>query len=63
MGDCFDLAVYGEGEFTLLEVIQNMQKYGRDNLAQCLAGVGNVIYRDETGTADHQPGPSVHSGP
>jgi anaerobic magnesium-protoporphyrin IX monomethyl ester cyclase len=49
MADCFDFAVYSEGELTLLEVVQNMQKYGRENLMQCLAGVKNVIYRDETG--------------
>lgn len=49
MADCFDFAIYGEGEHALLEVVQNMERHGRANLTQCLAGVGNVIYKDETG--------------
>jgi radical SAM superfamily enzyme YgiQ (UPF0313 family) len=49
MGDCFDFAIYGEGEHALLEVVQNMQRYGRDNLTQCVTGVGNVIYRGADG--------------
>jgi magnesium-protoporphyrin IX monomethyl ester (oxidative) cyclase len=47
--DCFDFAIHGEGEYALLEVLQNMQKFGREDLARCLAGVGNVIYRDADG--------------
>src|SRR5215204_3157220 len=26
MTDCFDFAIYGEGEYTLLEVVENMQR-------------------------------------
>jgi len=55
MADCFDCAVNGEGEFTLLEVVQNLQKYGRDNLTKCFEGVGNVIYRDESGHVIQNP--------
>jgi radical SAM superfamily enzyme YgiQ (UPF0313 family) len=55
MADCFDFAVNGEGEIALLEVVQNIQRYGRENLAKCLAGVGNVIYRDESGRVVRNP--------
>lgn len=55
MADCFDFAVYGEGELTMLEVVQNIQQYGRENLSQCLAGVANVIYKDEAGQIVHNP--------
>jgi anaerobic magnesium-protoporphyrin IX monomethyl ester cyclase len=46
MADCFDFAIYGEGEFALLEAIQRMDRPGSTNLADRLAGVGNVIFRD-----------------
>ncbi len=49
MADCFDFAIDGEGEFPLLEVIQNIKRLGREDLTRCLAGVPNVIYRDDTG--------------
>jgi len=55
MADCFDFAVYGEGELTMLEVVQNMQRYGRENLTKCLAGVRSVIYKDETGHVVSNP--------
>jgi anaerobic magnesium-protoporphyrin IX monomethyl ester cyclase len=49
MADCFDFAIYGEGEFALLEALQRIQETGTATLADRLAGVGNVIYRDDQG--------------
>ena len=45
MADCFDLAVHGEGEYTLLEICQNIQQYGTEDLDRCLAEIPNAIYR------------------
>ena len=41
-----ETAVYGEGEFALLEALQNIEADGSGNLSKSLAGVGNV-YRAE----------------
>ena len=49
MTDCFDFAVYGEGEYALLEAVQRLQQPGNASLGTRLAGVGNVIYRDDDG--------------
>jgi radical SAM superfamily enzyme YgiQ (UPF0313 family) len=49
MTDCFDFAVYGEGEYTLLEVAENMQRRPDAPLHEALAGVASVIYRDPSG--------------
>jgi len=49
MTDCFDFAVYGEGEYTLLEVAQNMQRNAGRPLRESLKGVANVIYRETDG--------------
>jgi anaerobic magnesium-protoporphyrin IX monomethyl ester cyclase len=45
MADCFEFAVHGEGEYTLLEICQNIEKYGTDDLERCFAEVPNAIYR------------------
>lgn len=49
MADCFDFAIYGEGEFALLEAVQRLQAPGDAPMWERLAGVGNVIYRNEHG--------------
>jgi radical SAM superfamily enzyme YgiQ (UPF0313 family) len=49
MADCFDFAVYGEGEYALLEAAQRLQQPGKTSLATRLAGIANVIYRDDQG--------------
>jgi radical SAM superfamily enzyme YgiQ (UPF0313 family) len=49
MADCFDFAIYGEGEYALLEAVQRIQAPGPASLADRLAGIGNVIYRDDSG--------------
>ncbi len=52
MADCFDFAVHGEGEWTLLEACQSLRDNGRrgehgyGNLQECVQDVPNVIYRD-----------------
>lgn len=44
--ECFDFAVNGEGELTMLEVLERM----RDGaLPDCLEGIPGVIYRDSGG--------------
>jgi radical SAM superfamily enzyme YgiQ (UPF0313 family) len=51
MADCFDLAVHGEGEQSLLEVCKNLRDLGTvtgegiTNLQDCIKDVPNVIYR------------------
>jgi len=50
MADCFDFAIHGEGEYALLEICQNLERYGADDLERCLSEVPNAIYRaGETG--------------
>ncbi len=56
MADCFDFAVHGEGEYTLLEACQNLRdkgvktEEGYTNFQECIEDVPNIIYRDkETG--------------
>jgi radical SAM superfamily enzyme YgiQ (UPF0313 family) len=49
MADCFDFAIYGEGEHALLEAIDRIENDPARDLSRCLAGVGNVIYRDSSG--------------
>jgi radical SAM superfamily enzyme YgiQ (UPF0313 family) len=49
MADCFDFAIYGEGEHALLEAVQRIQAPGPAPLWERLAGVGNVIFRNEQG--------------
>ena len=56
MADCFDFVVNGEGEYALLEVVENMQKYEGQPLSRSLAGVANVIYRDDAGAIVRNPG-------
>ena len=55
MADCFDFAIHGEGEYALLESIQRLQVPGSSSLAERLAGVGNVIYRDDRGHVVRNP--------
>ena len=49
MADCYDCIVSGEGEYPMLEIAQGLQQYGRENLQRCLAGIGNVIFKDAEG--------------
>ncbi len=46
MADCFDFAVHGEGEWTLLEACQNIRQHGTAELQRCIEDIPNVIYRD-----------------
>src|SRR6185503_6428199 len=39
MADCFDFAIYGEGEYALREAIERIEQDPSRNLARCLAGV------------------------
>lgn len=55
MADCFDLAVHGEGEWSLLQVCQNLEQYGRDDLVACVEDVPNVIFRDRDGSVVVNP--------
>ncbi|NIR60446.1 MAG: hypothetical protein GWO02_13480, partial [Gammaproteobacteria bacterium] len=41
MADCFDFAIDGEGELTLLEVCERMQE---GSLPDCLEGVPGVLF-------------------
>ncbi|GAX60447.1 Fe-S oxidoreductase [Candidatus Scalindua japonica] len=50
--DCFDFAVYGEGEMTMVEVIKRM-KQGKTH--EYLNGIQGVIYRDKDGTVRTNP--------
>jgi radical SAM superfamily enzyme YgiQ (UPF0313 family) len=45
--DCFDFAVDGEGEQTMLEIVDRLEKGGQ--LPHCLEGIDGVIYRREDG--------------
>lgn len=49
MADCFDFAIHGEGEWSLLEVCRNLQSQGAADLVGCLQGVPNVLYRTGDG--------------
>ena len=49
MADCFDFAVYNEGELPMREVVKRMRELGPSPLAPCLEGVENVIYRGAGG--------------
>lgn len=52
MADCFDFAIYSEGEMPLKEVCARMRDLGIGDslsLTPALAGVQNVIYRDVDG--------------
>ena len=50
--DCFDFAVYGEGEQTMVEVIKKMEQ---GVFPDCLDKVLGVIYRDKDGTIITNP--------
>lgn len=54
--DYFDFAVYGEGEYTMLEVIRRMEK---ESLPDCLEGVKGVIYRNSEGEVVVNPPPGL----
>jgi anaerobic magnesium-protoporphyrin IX monomethyl ester cyclase len=51
--DCFDFAVYGEGELTMIEVVERLAE-GK-SLPGCLEGINGVIYRREDGTVVRNP--------
>ncbi len=44
--DCFDFAVYGEGEQTMVEVVRKIEQGG---FPDCLEGIPGVIYRKRGG--------------
>lgn len=50
--DCFDFAVYGEGEMTMLEVVNKMKQ---GNIPECLSEIPGVIYRDSGGKVRTNP--------
>jgi len=49
MTDCVDAAVYGEGEFTLLEIAQRRRNDPSQAWVKALVDVPNVIYRTPDG--------------
>ena len=49
MADCFEFAVHGEGEWTLLEICKNIQKFGSSDSEQVCKDVPNAIYRAHNG--------------
>jgi radical SAM superfamily enzyme YgiQ (UPF0313 family) len=50
--DCFDFVINGEGEITMVEVCENMQK---GTLPECLEGIPGVIYKDALGMVQINP--------
>ena len=50
--DRFDLAVYGEGEKTMVEIVQGMEK---SSFPRCLEGIRGVIYRNDNGVVVTAP--------
>ena len=46
LADCFDFAVYGEGELTMVEVAKKIEQGG---FPDCIDGVSGVIYRNNKG--------------
>src|SRR3972149_889743 len=46
LADCFDFAVYGEGELTMVKVAKKIEQGG---LPDCIDGVPGVIYRNNKG--------------
>jgi anaerobic magnesium-protoporphyrin IX monomethyl ester cyclase len=55
MADCFDIAVHGEGEFTLAEICHNVQKHGASDVAKICDGVPGAIFRDALGQIVENP--------
>ena len=55
MADCFDFAVHGEGEWTLLEICKNIQEHGAGNIEKICKNVPNAIYRCLEGTVVVNP--------
>lgn len=53
--DCFDFAVHGEGEYTLLEICRNIQEHGPSDPKVYCKDVGNAIYRGADGTVVVNP--------
>lgn len=53
--DCFDMAVHGEGEYTLAEICHNMETLGAENPQVYCKDVQNAIYRDVDGTVVVNP--------
>ncbi|MBF8300831.1 MAG: radical protein, partial [Acidobacteria bacterium] len=49
MTDCFDAAVHGEGEYTLVEIAQRLQRRPDRPLRDAFVDVPNVIYRNAEG--------------
>jgi len=49
MADCFELAVHGEGEWTMLELCQNLRQHGAADMELVADGVPGAIYRNRAG--------------
>jgi radical SAM superfamily enzyme YgiQ (UPF0313 family) len=49
MADCFDIAVHGEGEYTMLDIALNIAKYGMDDIEMVCGEVLGAIYRNALG--------------
>ena len=55
MTRCCDAAVYGEGEYTLLEIAQRLQRHPDAPLRDAFVDVPNVIYRSAGGAVVVNP--------
>ena len=55
MADCFDGAVYGEGEYALLDIAQRMRDNPGRPIGEAVIGVPNVISRSAGGTVVSNP--------
>ncbi len=49
MADCFDFAIYNEGEGPMREIVARMNARGSGDLVAALEGVENAIYRGRDG--------------
>lgn len=49
MSDAFDLAMHGEGEYSMLEVCEHLRDHGKEGLRLCLEGVAGAIHRNREG--------------
>lgn len=50
MSDSFDIAVNGEGEYTMLDIVRRLQQQPDAPIYEAIAGVPNTIYRDAVGS-------------
>ena len=55
MADVIDFAVHGEGEWTMLDVCRNIERFGSADVEKYCTDVANVIYRNKEGTVVVNP--------